>query len=319
MAITMSLDNLWHLYQEHGYTGVRDSRPAGAEALFYLALLAFGEDDLAHALGAAYTAAHAQPENPVYVQGAAYLDRVLGQGKAGVYVDGEAFAAFIRGGGNVGLYAACSEALRAVYGEYDALRVLDIGVGDGLALLPALTGSITRLDLVEPSDAMLARTAADLDRHGVPYTAHNVTLQEFMQSGPGAHWNVIQATYSLQSIPPEDRPAAFAWMRAHADRVLIAEFDVPDFEALYHPARVRYVLNHYRHGLAEYADDGGLVAQGFLMPVMFGYFDRSAARTNWEGPLAGWVDGLRAAGFHDMQTHLLYAYWWAESHLIDAR
>ena len=45
------------------------------------------------------------------------------------------------------------------------------------------------------------------------------------------------------------------------------------------------------------------------MPVLFGYFDRTAARTNWEGPIQGWADDLRAAGFTTVQTRLLSPYW----------
>ena len=101
--------------------------------------------------------------------------------------------------------------------------------------------------------------------------------------------------------------------------MLIAEFDVPLFDELYHPARVRHVLARYEQGLAEYADDGGLVAQGVLMPVRFGYFDRSADRTNWEGPVEGWIEGLRAAGFRSIRTQALYPYWWADAVLLDAR
>jgi hypothetical protein len=71
--------------------------------------------------------------------------------------------------------------------------------------------------------------------------------------------------------------------------------------------------------LAEYAGDGGLVAHGFLMPVLFGYFDQTAARTNYEQPIGAWVDQLRAAGFANIDTEPLYPYWWASAYLIDAR
>ena len=258
-----------------------------------------------------------EPGSLVFAEAGVYLDRVVTHGKAGVYVDGEAFAAFIRGGGNVGLYAAASAALRAVYGEYNTLRLFDIGVGDGMALLPALSANVTRLDLLEPSAAMLNKTTAALDARGIPYHAANTTLQDFIAAGTDQQWDVIQATWSLQSLPPADRPAALRWMRDHTARLLIAEFDVPDFPELFAPERVLYVVNRYQRGLAEYAGDGGQVAQGFLMPVMFGYFDRSAARTNWEGPIAGWVESLRAAGFQTVQTRQLYAYFWADAYLIE--
>ncbi len=320
-----TIDDLWTTYRTHGYAGVRDADPAGALERFYLALLAFNAGAFSAAAQYARAAAEQQPESHVYRQAATYLDRVREHGKANVYVAGDAFAAFIRGGGNVHLYAAVSDCLRAIYAQYDALRLLDIGVGDGLALLPALTesvaGTIAALDLVEPSGAMLRGTAEQLRARGVMHTAYNHTVQEFMQhpQAETAHWDVIQATWSLQSVPPDARPDVFAWLRAHGERVLIAEFDVPDFPALLAPDRVRYVVARYENGLAEYAGDGGRVAQGFLMPVMFGYFDRSAARTNWEGPIATWIAGLRAAGFEHVTAQPLYDYFWAQAFLLDAR
>ncbi|MBN1680232.1 MAG: class I SAM-dependent methyltransferase [Anaerolineae bacterium] len=325
----MTLLALWDIVRTQGYAGVREYTLTDALDCFYVALLAFGEGDIDRAAALAHRAASQDLNNRVYVQGAAYLDRVQRQGKAGVYVDGTAFAAFIRGGGNVGLYAAASRALRTVYDDYTSLAVLDVGVGDGLALLPALAESVSRVDLIEPSEVMLAKTTAALDTHGVTYTAANTTLQAFMASNHDmwnhdtwdAHgtWDMIQATWSLQSIHPSERPAAFEWFKAHGQRLLIAEFDVPDFADLYSPDRVCYILDHYQNGLAEYDGDGGLVAQGFLIPVMFGYFDRTADRTNWEGPITAWVEGLRAAGFESITTHKLFAYFWADAYMIDAR
>jgi hypothetical protein len=88
---------------------------------------------------------------------------------------------------------------------------------------------------------------------------------------------------------------------------------------MYGPDRVQYVIERYERGLAEYDGDGGVVAQGFLMPVMFGYFDRTAARTNWEGPIQGWENALHTAGFQTVRRHKLFAYFWADAYLLDAR
>jgi hypothetical protein len=315
----MSLDALWQQVQAGGYAHVRGMNPADALDTFYLSLLAFGADDFAGALSAAQHAAAIQPDSRVYAQAVTYLERVLAHGKAQVYVDGRAFAAFIRGGGNVGLYAATSDALRTVYRDYSSLHLLDIGVGDGMALLPALPGPLARLDLIEPSAAMLAQTTAELAARGIPFEAANCTLQDFMARPTDDHWDIIEATYSLQSVLPAERLAALRWMRNHGQRVLIAEFDVPAFSDTYHPDRVRYVVEHYERGLAEYDGDSGVVAQGFLLPVMFGYFDPGANRTNWEGPIEAWCDSLRAAGFNLVQTRKLFGYFWADAVLIDAR
>ncbi|MBN1564636.1 MAG: class I SAM-dependent methyltransferase [Anaerolineae bacterium] len=321
------MDELWPIYQTNGYAGVTKADPGDPLGLFYRALLAFAEDDFVQAAQDVRRAAAGDPASLVFAEAVRYLDRVMAQGKAGVYVDGAAFAAFIRGGGNVALYAAVSDLLRAHYADYhagsDALRLLDIGVGDGMALLPALTDEVlplARLDVLEPSAAMLAQTTAALDQRGITHHAANSTIQAFMASeiGQQTHWDIMQATWSLQSVPPAERAPIFAWCREHGDRLLIAEFDVPDFADLFAPDRVRYIVTHYERGLREYLGDEGVVAQGFLMPVMFGYFDRSAARTNWEGPVQGWIDDLRAAGFATARTHNIYDYFWANACLIEA-
>jgi len=317
----MPLDELWQDYRTHGYARLRAAVPSQALDWFYLALVASGEGDIPRAAHCAQEAARLQPASRVYAQGAAYLARVWDAGKTGVYVDGTAFAAFIRGGGNIGLYAAVSAALRAVYAGYASFRLLDVGVGDGLALLPALVPQLTGLTLVEPSEAMLGKTLEALKEQDVACQSANMTLQAFMDTPQGQRdqWDIIQATWSLQSIPPDERPEVFAWLRAHGRRVLVAEFDVPDFPAMFAPERVRYIIARYERGLAEYDGDGGLVAQGFLMPVMFGYFDRSTARTNWEGPLQGWIAALQAAGFERVTARKLFDYFWADAYLVDAR
>jgi len=318
----MSVETIWQRYQQEGYSAICDLPFETAEGAFYRAILAFGENDLTRAVAAATYATEHEPENLVYAQSAEYLRRVIEGGKAAVYVEGEAFAAFVRGGGNVNLYELTSSALRLVYGNYEMLSLLDVGVGDGMALLPALTKNIVQLDLIEPSEAMLAQTTNQLDAWKVSYRAHHGTIQDFMEigkeTGYSTTWDVIQATWSLQSLPPDQRPAVFEWLRRHGKRLLIAEFDVPNFPNMFGPERVRHILDRYQRGLAECEDDGGHVAQGFLIPVMFGYFDRTGDRTNYEGPIQDWIDGLRAAGFTSVEKRLIYEYWWADSYLLDA-
>lgn len=314
----MALEQLWDLYRNAGYDGVRAAEKEDAFDHFYLALLAYNAGDFAEAANAAREASRLEPASALFQEGADYMQRVQEEGKSAVYVDGAAFASFIRGGGNVALYTQASNLLHEVYSQYETLTLLDVGVGDGLALLPALSENITRIDLVEPSEAMLAQTTRQLDDWNVDYRAHQTTVQAFMDQDAGT-WDVIQATWSLQSIPPADRPRVFDWLHTHGKRVLIAEFDVPEFNALFEPARVHHILTRYHNGLSEYAEDGSLVAQGFLMPVLFGYFDQSAARTNYEGPIDAWAEGLRVAGFETVETRLIYRYWWADSYLVDAR
>ncbi len=285
---------------------------------FRNALIAYGQQNIQHALQLAKEAAAREPTSLVYRQAVTYLERVQRDGKQNVYVSPEAFGAFIRGGGNVPLYVNTSATLKRVYESYASLSLLDIGVGDGLALLPALTPNVRHLDVLEPSLVMLNQTSAALNARGIDHRAINATVQQLMQTGIG-NFDVIQSTYALQSLQPEERPRVLAWLRAHSKRLLIVEFDAPDFANMYDLDRVRYFVEHYERGLAEYANDGGLVAQGFLMSVFFGSFDPSEARVNWEIPIAEWARLLPKAGFTQVRTEPIYDYWWAKAYLVDAK
>ncbi|MDY0094199.1 MAG: class I SAM-dependent methyltransferase [Candidatus Vecturithrix sp.] len=310
------MDHFWSIYREYGYEAVKNQPVQTAVEAFYLAILAFGEQNIQGAWRHTRQALAYDPTHPVFIQAALYLERVLRTGKPSVYATGEGFLAFIRGGGNIPLYESVSAALQSVYQEDDNLRVLDIGVGDGRALLPALTPNIARLDLLEPSAPMLASLCRQLDRQNIAYQAICRPVQQFILTQTGT-WDLVQATFSLQSLPPEERLAIFTWVHKHGSRLIMVEFDLPEFTEVYAPDRVEYILNRYEKGLAEYPDDE-IVAQGFLLPVMFGYFDRSQARTNYEQPLHTWVEECRAAGFLTIRTRRLYEYWWAPAYLLDA-
>jgi len=287
---------------------------------FRMALVACGQQHYDDAWRLARQAAQADPSNNVYAAAVVYLERTMRAGKPGVYALPEAFGAFIRGGGNVPLYENTSAALRRVYEQYRSLALLDVGVGSGLALVPALTPNVDRLDILEPSSAMLAQASAALRAQGIAHRAINMTAQQFVQAATD-RYDVAQATFALQALPPADRAQVLAGLRALADRLLIAEFDVPESASsqagLATPERVRYFVERYARGLAEYAGDG-LVAQGFLMPIFFGAFDPTEARLNWEMPVADWARLLREAGFDHVRSELIYDYWWAPGYLLDA-
>jgi hypothetical protein len=281
------------------------------------ALAAFARNDSMAALAAAQDAAAVAPTSRLAREAARYLKRAYSAGPASVYLSGEAFGVFIRGGGNRPLYAALSAALSAIYAAGEPLTLLDIGVGDGMALLPALTPELRRVDLVEPSAPMLGRTTSALAARGVAFRAFAMPFERFA-ARTNAHWALAQATFSLQSLAPDARRTALAWLRSQADRLLIAEFDVPELGDGLAPARLAHMAARYECGLAEYDDDNGLVAQGFLMPVFFNAFEPSAARTNYEQPIAAWEAELREAGFAVVVRQRLYDYWWAPAYLLDA-
>jgi ubiquinone/menaquinone biosynthesis C-methylase UbiE len=314
----MPTDALWETYAQSGYDAVKDRSPEDAFDHFYLSLIAFGHQDMPRAAELALKASEIEPANRVFREAVVYLQRLITEGKQAVYVQAEAFGVFIRGGGNVPLYENTSNAMRAVYAEYAGATVIDIGVGDGLALTVALTDTIKDVTLVEPSAAMLAATSKVLAERGLNVDAVNTTFQDFAKTEKG-NWDIAQLTYSFQSVPPKERPALMSWLKGNAKRVLIVEFDPPDFAQMYAPERVRYVHDRYVIGLAEYSGENDPVAQGFLMPVMFGYFDQTVARTNYEQPIDAWIKELKRAGFETVEKRPIYNYWWATAYLIDAK
>ncbi|AKT39102.1 uncharacterized protein CMC5_032490 [Chondromyces crocatus] len=315
------LETLWDRYTASGLDAAASVEGLTPEGLFYLAFLAFADERYAEAEGFARRAAAEAPGDALFRAGVMYLARVVREGKHQVYVSPEGFGAFIRGGGNVGLYEATSAALARHYPEA-AFDLLDVGPGDGLALLPALTPAVRKVSLVEPAAPLLAQCTEALAARSVAFEAFNGSGQAFVADPAVAsrRWGIVQATFSLHAVPPAERVALLRWLREHGEALLVAEFDAPSMEAPLSPAIVRYVLDHYRKGIAEY--EGATydtVVQGFLMPVMFGYVDRGVTRVTFEEPIGAWEAVLREAGFAQVQRVPLYPYWWADAHLLVAR
>jgi SAM-dependent methyltransferase len=237
-----------------------------------------------------------------------------------VYDQPGAFTAFVRGGGNVNLYERLSEQLAAGYDEARPESLLDIGCGDGLALIPALesAGHVpSRIDVVEPSAALLNAATKRLADIETEVHAWQQPAQEFFAQLGERHWDRAQATFSLQSVPLDDRMTVLKALRAHTDVLTIAEFDVP-VQVEGTPEQVQSLVSRYERGIAEYGEDAQLVARGFLLPVLLGQVDPDVARTNWEQPAASWVDQLTFAGFTEIDVEPLADYWWAPAVLITA-
>ncbi|MYW92232.1 class I SAM-dependent methyltransferase [Amycolatopsis rubida] len=226
---------------------------------------------------------------------------------APVYDQPAAFTAFIRGGGNVELYRRLSEELAARYDSWRPAALLDLGCGDGSAIEPALARASfrpERIDLVEPSEALLA----DVEVPGA--RRFSLTAQDFL-AADGSTWNLTQSTFALQSIEPSVRAAVLSALRGRTERLVLAEFDVPD------TADLESLVRRYERGVAEYGEQASLVAQGFLLPVLLGVA-AGTARTNWEHPAAQWTRQLAVAGFADVTVEPLADYWWAPAVLITA-
>ncbi|MEV4143329.1 class I SAM-dependent methyltransferase [Amycolatopsis sp. NPDC049691] len=239
---------------------------------------------------------------------------LAGDGSAAVYDRPEAFTAFIRGGGNVELYRRLSEELAARYDSAKPESLLDLGCGDGLAVVPALeqaTHAPSRIDLVEPSAALL-----DGVRERVPAaTCWQATAQEFL-ARDDLGWDFTQSTFALQSIEPEQRADVLRTLQPRTGTLVLAEFDIPEFTEG-SPEHLRSLVARYERGVAEYGADASLVAQGFLLPVLLGIVS-GAERTNWEHPAAVWAEQLRTAGFAQVDVEPLADYWWSPAVLITA-
>src|SRR6218665_232580 len=312
--------SVWNHYRTEGLGAAARAATSTPESLLYLAMLAFADERYAEAATFAEGAARAAPDALLPHAAATYLTRGAREGKRNVYVSAEGFSVFIRGGGNVPLYRETSAALVRCYPS-EPFELLDIGVGDGRALLPALTPAVRRVTLVEPATPLLERTTQELATRGVAFDAFAGGLGEFAAEprSRSRRWAVAQATFSLQSLEPSSRLPLLSWLRSRCDALLIAEFDPPSMDEPLKPETARHVLARYREGLAEYVGaDFETVAQGFLMPVLFGYVDRGATRTNFEQPLSQWERLLGEAGFTRGERRPPYPYWWAPAGLLVA-
>ncbi|MBB5953587.1 SAM-dependent methyltransferase [Saccharothrix tamanrassetensis] len=230
-----------------------------------------------------------------------------------VYDQPAAFKAFINGGGNIDLYEAVTSALADLYDRARPASLLDIGCGDGRALLPALNAyRPSRLTLVEPSAALL-----DVAVRGVPdgieLDARNTTVEPFVTSG--GQFDVAQSTFALHALPHEVRDEVLSALAPKVGVLAVAEFDVPDLAP---DDRLRFLAETYERGLAEYDADRDLVAQGFLMPVLTGQLLPGAVRSTWEQPAARWVEQVTRAGFTDVRVTPLSDYWSSPAFLLTA-
>ncbi|TNM59683.1 methyltransferase domain-containing protein [Streptomyces sp. NP160] len=256
---------------------------------------------------------------------AQHLDRQLdGQRSGSVYDAPAAFEAFIRGGGNVQLYDATRAALAAAYDAEQPAAVLDVGCGDGTALVPALRAARhhpDRVDVVEPSEPLLEAALSELRAWRVhPWPT---TVQEFLtrldeDDDAPAGWGVVQSTFALHTLPHAERTEVLRALLPRTGRLAVVEFDVPQVP-VGSPEHLEFLARTYEQGLAEYDDDRELVAQGFLMPVLTGQLRPGAVRATFEQPAQAWAEQVRSAGFADVEVTALDDYWSSPAFLLTAR
>ncbi|MTD14242.1 class I SAM-dependent methyltransferase [Nakamurella sp. YIM 132087] len=248
-----------------------------------------------------------------------YLTDPAGDGT--VYDAPAAFEAFIRGGGNVGLYQRTSAALAATYRDVRPTTLLEIGCGDGLALLPALDAAggaaPTSVELVEPSAALLGQCTAALAARDISVTTSGPgTLQDRLDNSDSS-WDLAESSFALHALEPTVRTEQLRRLAPRVRRLVLVEFDVhvpePGTDA-----HVRELAIRYEKGLAEYTDTRDLVAQGFLAPVLIGQLAPDAPRATWEQPREAWAAQLAEAGFTDITTEDVSPYWWSPAFVLRA-
>lgn len=230
-----------------------------------------------------------------------------------VYDQPAAFEAFVNGGGNIELYLRTSATLASGY--VPGMSLLDIGCGNGRALVPALQAAGANLpaavDLVEPGADLLQHCVSSITAAALPIrvTGWQLGLTDFLLTAPATQrWHLAQSTFALQSIEPAERARALAALAPRVDRLFVVDFDMPDHR-IGSGKQLRYLATRYEQGLAEYDEDRDLVAQGFLMPVLLGQLSAQTPRTNWEHPVADWVEQITAAGFSGVEVQQVADYW----------
>ncbi|AGI09773.1 hypothetical protein GUF72_21520 [Xanthomonas citri pv. citri] len=250
------------------------------------------------------------------IMGRAIRD-VLDDGNSrNAYDKPRAFELFVRGGGNLALYEAVSAELAKLY---DALRpstLLDIGAGDGMALVPAIEASghvPDQIDVVEPNDVLLGKLIASLPL----VRGYRMTMENFAEGFDDEdHWDLAQSTFALQSIETKTREQALAALAGHVDRLVIVEFDVPDLTPN-SDAYYQSLAHRYERAASEYSEDAALVAGGFLAPMLLGQL-RSIAPSNHEQPADAWVAELERAGYRVLSRANLHDYSWSTAFSLTA-
>nr|WP_225953256.1 class I SAM-dependent methyltransferase [Kibdelosporangium phytohabitans] len=201
------------------------------------------------------------------------------------------------------------------YRVHGVKSLVDIGCGNGRALVPALAETpVPAVTLVEPSQALLDTAAGRLGDQRV--TLAPMTGDAFVAGIGDAHFDLGESTFALHTMSHEDRSAFLSALRPHVGRFVAIEFDVAEES----PAdRRRTLADTFERGLAEYDTDRDLVAQGFLMPVLTGQLEPGAKRNTYEQPMPAWVEQFSACGYHDVRAEVLIDYWAAPSFVLTAR
>ncbi len=243
----------------------------------------------------------------------ALVDGLQSGSSDGVYVQPAAFERFIGSPPNARLYADVEKALASwvAEGAGDVRRVFDVGCGDGRVTAAVCPGDLQRVELIEPSAALL--DSATVRLFDYPVVRIERTVAAWLGSSAGERRDVGWSTFALHNLPPDERAATLEGIAERTDRFAVVEFDVPEWRSLeqwgIHCAE-RYAIGAAAHNDAE-------VLHGFLVPVLLGQFAPDAVRHTYEQPLAAWEADFQAAGFTQTEVQEIHSdFWWASAGMV---
>ncbi len=231
-----------------------------------------------------------------------------------VYSEPSAFEAFIDNGTNPDLYEATVAYLGDLHRQVAPESVLDVGCGDG-RVAAAVVASTARLDLVDPSEAMLATAVGAVGATGRVVESHANGIEDFLAKlKPGVRWDVVQSTFALHNVAPDARHEVLSSLAERTDHLVVVEFDAPDPTS---PGYIDYLADRYELGVQEYGDYPDVIS-GFLMPVLVGQLQPGRPRHTHEQPVSDWVAQCKRAGYLSVTTTPVFDYWWAPAVAIHA-
>lgn len=274
-------------------------------------LVAIASSETERARDLARRIARTNPDNAL---AAALAEHLKNDRSEGVYDDPRGFEEFIDNGGNPSLYASVIDMLAQRHRHVVPTAVVDIGCGDGRVTL-ATTLPTSIVHLVEPSPVLADLAMTQFSGRPGRTMVYNKTLAEFLDTTAGS-WDLAQATFAMHNLEPTERMTQLRALRLRTSRLLLVEFDVPDFDdrSLEHAT---YAAQRYVRGFHEYRDYP-TVRDGFLIPVLIGQFDPQRARHTFEQSATSWKQELMGAGWSRVETIPVAPYWWADAVLFDA-
>lgn len=256
-------------------------------------------------------AVEADPDDPL----AAALHQHLADGPIDPTPDLEAFQRMADAPESVALFERTARLIARAHARLRPVAAVDLGSGDGRVSAAAMRVGLERLDLVEPSRALLEAAVRRMEDSGVDVRAHRTVPDEWPSLVTDETWGVAQAVFALHDVAPEARRGILTTLAERADTVLIVEFDCP-VETDRTDPHLAFLVDRYRAAVADATDP--LIVGGYLLPVLVGQLSPGATRHAWEQPIAAWCAEVEGAGLRVVDTSPISDHWWASAHLIEA-